>query len=99
MFLNNLKSPSNKNFLFAAFLLLSSPFVIHAINTEVKKSNYESYYECLLNSNSWGKNKYYDSQCMSIFMTLDRNKTGFNADPDFTKFHQNYQNSYNEYSF
>ena len=51
MFLNNLKSQSNKIFLFGAVLLFSTPFVINANNIEVKKNNYESYYECLLNSN------------------------------------------------
>ena len=37
MFLNNLKSQSNKIFLFGAVLLFSTPFVINANNTEVKK--------------------------------------------------------------
>ena len=73
MFLNNLKSKSNKIFLFGAVLLFSTPFIIHATNTKVK-NNYKSYYECLLYSNSWGENKYYDPQCMSIFITLDKNK-------------------------
>lgn len=72
MFLNNLKSQSNKIFLFGAVLLFSTSFVINATNIEVKKNNYESYYECLLNSNSWGENKYYDSQCMSLFITLKK---------------------------
>ena len=100
MFLNNLKSQSNKIFLFGAVLLFSTSFVINATNIEVKKNNYESYYECLLNSNSWSENKYFDSQCISIFITLDKDKPGSNADPDFTKWRDYYdQYSYNEYNY
>ena len=100
MFLNNLKSQSNKIFLFGAFLLFSTPFVINATNIEVKKINYESYYECLLNSKSWGENKYYDSQCMELFITFDRDKPGLNADPDFTKWRDYYDKySFDEYNY
>ena len=100
MFLKNLKSQSNKIFLFGAVLLISTPFVINANNNEVKKNNHESYYECLLNSNSWSENKYFDSQCISIFITLDKDKSGFHADPDFTKWRDYYdQYTYNEYNY